>query len=112
MQLGVMNYAPTNELGVVALFVTYRKELGFPILDIIRPQFPDAVVLLKLGNKHVKKYIEFEFRSSGFKKHLSDLSHGKKCHYVVCWEHDWKNCPVEVIELRTKIKEILKFKEI
>jgi hypothetical protein len=108
MQLGVMNYAPTNELGVVAVFVTYRKELGFPTLEVIRPQFPDAIALLKLGNKYVRKYIEFEFKSSGFKKHLSEK---KKCHYVVCWEHNWKNCPIPVIELRTRIKEILKLKD-
>jgi len=112
MQLGVMNYAPTNELGVVAVFVTYRKELGFPILEVIRPQFPDAIVLLKLGNKYIKKYVEFEFKSSSFKKHLPELTEKKKCHYVVCWEHDWKNCPVSVIELRTKIREILKLKQI
>jgi len=111
MQLGVMNYAPTNELGVVAVFVTYRKELGFPILEMIRPQFPDASVLLKLGDKYVKRYIEFEFKSSGFKKHLPDLAKNKKCHYVVCWEHNWKNCPVQVIELRTKIKGILNRKQ-
>lgn len=111
MQLGVMNYAPTNELGVVAVFVTYRKELGFPVLEMIRPQFPDAAVLLKLGDKYIKKYIEFEFKSSGFKKHLSELTKKKKCHYVVCWEHNWKNCPVPVIELKTKIKEILKLKQ-
>ena len=97
---------------MVAVFVTYRKELGFPILEMIRPQFPDATVLLKLGNKYIKKCIEFEFKSSGFKKHLSELSGKKKCHYVVCWEHDWKNCPVSVIELRTKIKEILKLRQI
>ena len=108
MPLGVMNYAPTNEFGVVAVFVTYRKELGFPILEIIRPQFPDAVVLEKFGDRYVRRYVEFEFKSSGYKKHLKER---KKCHYVVCWKHNWKDCPVKVVELRKEIKKILGLKE-
>jgi hypothetical protein len=49
--------------------------------------------------------IEFEYKSSGFKSHLKSR---RKCHYVVCWEHNWRDCPIQVIELRTELKNILK----
>jgi hypothetical protein len=105
MELGLMRWTPTNEMGVVALFIEFRKELGFPIVDFIRPQFPDAAVFEQTKNGHVKRYIEFEYRSTGFRSHLTS---NRKCHYVVCWEHDWKDCPIPAIELKVKIPEILR----
>ncbi|MGA2059178.1 MAG: hypothetical protein ABSG67_01760 [Thermoguttaceae bacterium] len=85
MELGVMRWTPTNEMGVVALFIEYRRELGFPIVEFIRPQFPDAAVFEQDGKRYVRRYIEFEYRSKGYKSHLTS---SRKCHYVVCWEHD------------------------
>ncbi|MFN3467172.1 MAG: hypothetical protein ACK4WF_05670, partial [Candidatus Brocadiales bacterium] len=62
--------------------------------------------------KYVKKYIEFELWSSLFKEHIMNPKHkGKKCDYVVCWENDWEECPVPVIELRTEIPRIMKMKK-
>jgi len=107
LELGVMRWAPTNEMGVVALFIEYRKELGFPIIEIIRSQFPDAIVFETSGNRLVRRYIEFEYKSSGFKSHLKSR---RKCHYVVCWEHNWRDCPVQVIELRSELEKIMKNK--
>ncbi len=104
MELGVMRWTPTNEMGVVALFVGFREELGFPIIEVIRTRFPDAAVFMKVSNGYVRKYIEFEFRASGFKAHLKTK---RKCHYVVCWENDWKDCPVPVIELKKVIPNLL-----
>jgi hypothetical protein len=104
MELRVMRWTPTNEMGVVALFVEFRKELGFPIIEIIRMGYPDAAVFQNSRKGHVRKYIEFEFKSSGFKAHLKDP---RKCDYVVCWEHDWKACPQPVIELSKEIPAIL-----
>jgi hypothetical protein len=48
--------------------------------------------------------IEFEHESRNF------LLHGhkpEKCHLIVCWRHNWEECPLEVIELRTALKENL-----
>jgi len=104
MELGVMRWTPTNEMGVVALFIEFRKELGFPIIEVIRTNFPDAAVFEAASKGYVRKYIEFEFRSSGYKSHLKSK---RKCHYVVCWEHNWKDCPIPVIELRKQIPTIL-----
>lgn len=104
MELGLMRWTPTNEMGVVALFIEYRTQLGFPIIEFIRPQFPDAAAFEKTGKGYTRKYIEFEYRSQGYKVHLASK---RKCHYVVCWEHNWKDCPIPVIELRVEIPKIL-----
>ncbi len=112
MDLGVMRWSPITHDGVIALFVEYRKELGFPIIEWIRPQFPDACVY-KITNKprasYVKKYVEFELYSSLFKEHTLNQKHSKrKCDYVICWENDWKDCPIPVIELKSEILRIRK----
>lgn len=104
MELGLMRWTPTNEMGVVALFIEYRTQLGFPIVEFIRPQFPDAAIFEKTGKGYTRKYIEFEYKSQGYKVHLTSK---RKCHYVVCWEHNWKECPIPVIELKAEIPKIL-----
>lgn len=104
MELQVMRWSPTNEMGVVALFIEFRKELGFPIIEIIRAGFPDAAVFEGSSKRLIRKYIEFEFRSSGYKSHLKSK---RKCHYVVCWENDWKDCPIPVFELKNLIPPII-----
>jgi hypothetical protein len=104
MELRVMRWTPTNEMGVVALFIEFRKDLGFPFVEIIRTRFPDAVVFENSPKGYIRRNIEFEFRSSGYKSHLKSK---RKCHYVVCWEHNWKECPLPVFELKTLIPRIL-----
>lgn len=104
MELQVMRWSPTNEMGVVALFIEFRTELGFPIVEIIRTRFPDAAVFEKSSKGYIRRYIEFEFKSSGYKSHLKSK---KKCDYVICWEHNWKDCPIKVIELKKEIPKIL-----
>ena len=105
MELQVMRWTPTNEMGVVALFIEFRKELGFPLIEFIRTRFPDSAVFETSSKGYVRRYVEFEFRSSGYKAHLKSR---RKCHYVVCWENDWKDCPIPVIELKQEIPAILK----
>lgn len=104
MELQVMRWTPTNEMGVVALFTEFRKELGFPFIEVIRVRFPDAAVFESASKGYVRKYVEFEFRSSGYKAHLKSK---RKCHYVICWENDWKDCPIPVVELKREIPRIL-----
>ena len=43
--------------------------------------------------------IEFEATSRNFDIHKHDP---KKCNLIVCWEHNWKQCPsnIEVLELK------------
>ena len=96
-----MLHAPVNEQGVVYLFALLSRSLGFTV-EAIQSAFPDAVAKRQLRGQKVfeRVRIEFEFQSSSFLKHGHDAS---GCDLIVCWEHDWRNCPLEVIELRRVI---------
>lgn len=101
-----MRYAPENELGVVFLFGKMHKNLGFPEIDVVQPQFPDCWAYQRVGGGTRRIWIEFEFRSRSFKSHLADLKglHPKRG-LVVCWENDWPEVRryADVIELKTAI---------
>lgn len=95
-------YGPLNESGVIFLFSKIHDKLGFNI-EAIQPSFPDAKGRRK-GRKGWKDiWIEFEFKSSNFKTHNHDP---KECDVIVCWEHDWQDCPIEVIELRKELERL------
>jgi len=48
-------------------------------------------------------FIEFEFNSRNFVTHKHDP---KLCDILVCWEHDWKDCPIkEVLVLKDLIEQ-------
>jgi hypothetical protein len=44
--------------------------------------------------------IEFEYQSRNFLTHMHPLS---GCDLIVCWENNWPECPLEVIELKKVI---------
>ncbi len=99
-----LRHAPINEQGVVYLFGMVSRELGFYI-EAVQSGFPDCEGKYLYDNKKnhwAKARIEFEFRSSNFVAHGHDLN---SCDFIVCWEHDWPDCPLRVIELK---REILK----
>lgn len=101
-----MRYAPENELGVVFLFGKMHKNLGFPEIDVVQPQFPDCWAYQRVGGGTRRVWIEFEFRSRSFKAHLSDLKglHPERG-LVVCWENNGPEVRkyADVIELKTAI---------
>lgn len=111
MDLGVLNYVPTSEQGVVALFVHFMDKLKdhkFVKIEFIRAGFPDACVIEKEGNLYNRKYVEFEFKASKFRDHVKNKNHRTtKCDYVVCWENDYYTCPIRVIELKSEIAKIM-----
>lgn len=98
-----LRFAPVNEQGVVYLFGMISHELGY-LVESIRTECPDCEgkrCFDKEKNQweHVK--IEFEYKSSQFKEH----GHNEMdCDIIVCWIHDWDDCPIEVLELRSVIK--------
>lgn len=68
--------------------------------------------LTEVGKDRVKIFLEtkkdpdeglaqiqgvFEFKSSSFKVHKHSPS---QCDIVICWEHDWADCPLEVLCLK------------
>ncbi len=99
-----LQYAPQNELGVVFLFAHIARKKQFRIEEI-RPRFPDCIAYRRSGDEEKLIRIEFEFRSSSFKTHRHNP---KKCDCIVCWHHDWPECPIEVIELKRDFNSVPK----
>lgn len=100
-----LTHAPINEQGVVYLFGMVSYELGF-IVEAIQPSFPDCEAKRCVDtkrNRWQRVRIEFEFVSSNFRQHGHDPN---QCDLIVCWEHDWQECPIEVVELRTVIDDL------
>jgi hypothetical protein len=98
-------FAPTTEHDVVQLFGAVAAELGFEILGN-RSSFPDCEArrLCPGGRENfVPCLIEYEFASSEFRRHKHPPG---GCDLVVCWMHDWPDCPVEVLELKTEITRL------
>jgi hypothetical protein len=95
-------YAPLNEQGVVFLFGKVAHDLNMYVEEI-KPGFPDCIARRFIGKGWERVRIEFEFRSSNFRTHGHDAG---ECDIIVCWEHDWADCPLEVIELSSEILEL------
>ena len=97
-----LQHAPVAESGVVYLFGMLAAEMGYSVLRV-RQEFPDCEALRRHAydpRRWERVDIEFELNSSAFRKHGHDA---KKVDVIVCWEHDWKDCPVEVVELRSEL---------
>lgn len=97
-----LRFAPINEQGVVYVFGMISRELGF-LIESIRTDYPDCegkrcVDANKQRWEHV--LIEFEYQSSNFREHGHSA---EDCDLIVCWIHDWEECPIEVLELRSQI---------
>ena len=53
------------------------------------------------GERWEHLLIEFEYQSGNFREHGH---RAEDCDLIVCWIHDWEDCPIEVLELRSQIK--------
>jgi hypothetical protein len=100
-----LQHAPVNEQGVVFLFGMICRELGY-VVEIIRSGFPDCEAKRQIPGqkgKWQRVRIEFEFESRTFRSHGHDPD---QCDVIVCWEHNWPDCPIEVLELRSSMKRL------
>lgn len=97
-----MLYAPQTESGVLYLFGKVAEDLNM-FIEELRPEFPDAIARRFTGKGWERVRVEFEYRSSDFKQNGRDAD---ACDLIICWEHDWPTCPLEVIELRDRIREL------
>ncbi|HZI57140.1 MAG TPA: hypothetical protein VFF39_10215 [Verrucomicrobiae bacterium] len=96
MHASLMAHGPTNEMGVVYLFGALSARLGFVVMRI-QPEFPDCEAMRQVGkNRWHWVRIEFEYESRNFLKHKHPV---KGCDLIVCWIHNWPECPLEVVEL-------------
>jgi HNH endonuclease len=95
-----LTYAPTHEGGVIFLFGVMARELGFAV-SRIQPEFPDCEAMREIQpGRWQRVRIEFEYESRNF------VSHGHAvagCDLIVCWNHNWEACPLEVVELRSVV---------
>jgi AcrR family transcriptional regulator len=98
IQFRGLRHAPINEQGVVFLFGMVAEDLGFQV-EAIQGGFPDCEAKRCIDtrrNRWQRTRIEFEFRSSEFRRHGHPIN---GCDVIVCWIHDWPECPLEVVEL-------------
>jgi hypothetical protein len=98
-------YAPVNENGVIFLFGKMADDLNMYV-ETIRPGYPDCMAKRYIGKgKWEELRIEFEFRSADFPRHKH---HPEDCDAIVCWIHDWEDCPknIEVIELQSVVPQL------
>jgi hypothetical protein len=98
-----MIHGPINENGVLYLFGTVSERLGF-VVTLIQGAFPDCYAMRLVDvDRWQPVRIEFEYESRNFLRHLHDPS---QCDIIVCWKHNWPECPLEVIELSKIVGQI------
>jgi hypothetical protein len=91
-----MAHEPVNEAGVLFLFGLLSPRLRL-VVTHVQTAFPDCEVMQEVSpGLWRRKLAEVEMRSRNFLLHKHDP---KGCHMIVCWEHNWPECPLEVIEL-------------
>ena len=91
-------YEPVNEMGVMVLFSMMAQQLGF-VIESVQAGFPDCQAKIEVEPGRWQHFrIEFEYESRSFKLHGHDA---RQCDLIVCWRHNWKNCPpnLQVLEL-------------
>lgn len=82
---------PRNELQVRELFAARLPEYGYRLVAS-HSDFPDWLLLDEQGDYI---YTEVEHRSSQFAEHGHNP---RRCDLIACWEHDWSESPVPVLE--------------
>jgi hypothetical protein len=102
LNLPYLRHEPIDEQGVVFLFGAVAGQLGF-LVEAVRQRFPDCRAKREVGGVYQDVTIEFEFRSSDFHRHGHAT---ENCDLIVCWQHDWVDCPIEVLELKSRIQEL------
>jgi len=100
LDFGALRHAPVNEDGVIFLFGMMAERLGF-LVEALRPNFPDCDAKRKINASEWQRVrIEFEYESRNFRDHGHDAA---GCDLIVCWAHNWLECPVEVLALGEEI---------
>jgi hypothetical protein len=93
---------PRNEEEVKRIFYKLEDTLSFQDVKAFA-SFPDATAFYE--GKEIN--IEFEYRSSNFKKHGHEE---KGCDLIVCWEDDNNSLEIRVLELSTLAEDWLKMR--
>ena len=103
LRQGPLTHGPVNEAGVMCLFSAMAEALGFVIMRV-QTEFPDCEAMRRVGEDRWQWVrIEFEYESRNFLKHQHDRN---GCDLIVCWKHNWPECPLEVLELSEVVKRL------
>ena len=100
-----MRHEPVNEQGVVLLFGILAEKLGYAV-EAVQNGFPDCEAKRQIApGRWQRVRIEFEFESRNFLAHRHPPD---GCDLIVCWRHNWRDCPshLEVLELSSLIKSL------
>lgn len=98
-----LRHAPINENGVIYLFGMVSHELGF-MVEAVHAAFPDCEAKRHIGeNRYQRVRIKFEYNSGSFVSNGHDPAGADM---IVCWIHDWHDCPLEVLELKSAIDRL------
>ena len=90
-------FAPINEAGVMLLFGAVARQMGF-VVTRVQQEFPDCEALRQVDRDRWQRVlIEFEYESRNFLLHEHRV---EDCDLIVCWNHNWAECPLEVLELK------------
>jgi hypothetical protein len=105
MDIREMRHEPVNEQGVVLLFGMLAKGLGY-VVEAAQKEFPDCEAKRRISPQRWERVrIEFEFESKNFRDHGHNAS---GCDVIVCWRHNWPDCPprLEVLELTNVVRSV------
>ena len=98
-----MLHAPINEMGVLYLLGALAPEVRLVVTRVQQP-FPDLEVMREVEPGRWQRLPgELEFESRNFLIHGHDPD---KVAMIVCWVHNWPECPVEVIELSAVLRKL------
>jgi hypothetical protein len=96
-------FAPTNEVGVGMLFAAAAPDLGF-VIESAGTAFPDCIAWRRIAPSRWRRLrIEFEYAAANFRLHRHDPL---GCDLIVCWDHDWPDCPVRVLDPKKEIARL------
>ena len=92
---------PENENGVLVLFGMRAWQMGFAIKKV-QQAFPDIIALRKIDEQTWQEVrVEVEQESRNFLKHGHSPNGAD---LIVCWIHNWPECPIEVVELSKVVR--------
>jgi hypothetical protein len=79
---------------------------GWFVIELSRGDFPDMLALDRAG-RQVR--IEVELSSRSFKRHGHDVAGAD---LIVCWVHDWTDCPLPVLVLEGEWRNYQALKQV
>lgn len=98
-------HAPTNEMGVLYLLGALAPYVGL-VVTRVQSAFPDLEVMREVERGRWQRIpAELEYESRNFLIHGHDPD---GCALLVCWVHNWPECPVEVVELSGVLRRLQK----